>query len=104
MESGRDPVPAQHLRPLVYWEPPCTMVALWPLGLDEQEDGPRVVDTGNLVAYFSYPESDHKGGIPIDAAGPDYVRVPQEEHGVFELRGRQYRYLNRWAVESIHDI
>ena len=71
---------------------------MWPLGLQGEADSPRVVDTGNAMSYFSYPESDHDRGIPDDEAGPEYVRVPQAEHAEFKLGKTVYRYLNRWAA------
>src|SRR5262249_16866937 len=87
MESGTDIVPTRHMRPLAYWEPPCTMVALWPTGTRGEVGDRRVVDTGNLMVYCSYPESRHLGGVSVEEAGPDYVRVPQEEHSIFALGG-----------------
>jgi len=96
IESGRDGFPVGYARSLAYWEAPCTAVALWPRGLRGETDGARVVDTGNAKSYFSYPESEHDGGIPVDEAGPEYIRVPQEEHADFKLGKNVYRYLNRW--------
>ena len=96
MESGRDSFPPGAVRALAYWEAPCTAVALWPRGLGGETAGARVVDTGNAMSFFSYPESDHNAGIPVDEAGPEYVRVPQEEHAEFTFSGSVYRYLNRW--------
>jgi len=98
IESDRDGFPVGYARSLAYWEAPCTAVALWPRGLRGETDGARVVDTGNAMSYFSYLESEHDGGIPVDKAGPDYVRVPQEEHAEFKLGNNVYRYLNRWAA------
>jgi len=98
METGRDGFPPGQARSLAYWEPPCTAVALWPRGLRGETDGARVVDTGNAMSYFSYPDSDHSRGISVHKAGPDYVRVPQEEHAEFEFDSNVYRYLNRWAA------
>lgn len=54
------------------------------------------MDTGNAMAYFSYPESEHDQGIPVDDAGPEYIRVPLEEHAEFKFGNSVYRYLNRW--------
>lgn len=96
IESGRDAFPPMEARSLAYWEPPCTMVALWPRGLEGETEGARVVDAGNAVDYFSYPESQHAETIPVDEAGPDYVRVPQDEHAEFTAGDRVYRYLNPW--------
>jgi len=98
IERGQDGFPPQLARPLAFWESPNTAVALWPAGLRGETDGARVVDTGNAMAYFSYPESDHDAGIPVDEAGPEYIRVPQRGHAEFEWEGRVYRYLNRWAA------
>jgi hypothetical protein len=98
MECGRDGFPPARARPLAYWDPPCTAVALWPSGTTGATDGARVVDTGNAMAYFSYPETDHAESIPVDKAGPDYLRVPAEEHAEFRWDRRTYRYLNRWAA------
>ncbi len=97
LESGQDGFPVAQARPLAYWEPPGTAIALWPTGLEGETDEPRVVDTGNAAAYFSYPESDHDSGVPVDEAGPEYVRVPQAEQDEFIRNGRNYRYLNRWV-------
>lgn len=98
MERGRDPFPPALVRPLAYWEPPQNAIALWPTGLRGQTEGARVVDTGAMIGYSSYPESDHDRGVPVDEAGPEYVRVPQQEPAEFEWRGKTYRYLNRWAA------
>ncbi len=59
IESGRDSFPPGYARSLAYWEAPGTAVALWPRGLRGETDGARVVDTGNAMSYFSYPESEH---------------------------------------------
>ena len=98
IESGRDGFPVGYARSLAYWEAPCTAVALWPRGLRGEIEGARVVDTGNAMSYFSYPESEHARGIPVDEAGPEYIRVPQEEHAEFKFGNNVYRYLNRWAA------
>jgi hypothetical protein len=73
------------------------MFVLWPMfdeGIEYEE--PRVVDTGNLMAYFSYPEADHQEGVPVDLAGPDYIRVPNKAEEEFEYGKSTYRFLNRW--------
>jgi hypothetical protein len=101
IECGSDGFPPNRSRPLAYWEPPCTAVALWPTGQNGETDGPRVVDAGNALAYFSYPELDHTQTVPVDKAGPDYVRVPQEEHVEFKWDGQTFRYINRWADVTI---
>jgi hypothetical protein len=66
-----------------------------------ETDGERVLDSGNAMSYFSYPEFDHSRGISVDKAGPNYVRVPQEEHAEFKLGNNVYRYINRWAAEKM---
>jgi hypothetical protein len=98
IESGRDGFPVGYARSLAYWEAPCTAVALWPRGLRGETDGARVVDTGNAMSYFSYPESEHDAGISVDKAGPEYVRVPQQELTEFDSGGTNYHCLNRWAA------
>jgi hypothetical protein len=85
-----------YARSLAYWEAPCTAVALWPRGLRSETEGARVVDTGNALSYFSYPESEHDGGTPVDKAGPEYVRVPQQELTGFSSGSTSYHCLNRW--------
>ncbi len=102
-ESGRESFSAHSARPLAYWEPPATAVALWPTGLDGETDGARVVDTGNALSYFSYPESEHAGSVPVVLAGPDYVRVPQEERTAFNVGNRVYHCLNRWAAVEMSE-
>jgi hypothetical protein len=98
IESGRDGFPMGYARSLAYWEAPCTAVALWPRGLGGETDGARVVDTGNAMSYFSYPESEHDAGISVDKAGPEYVRVPQQELTEFDSGGTSYHCMNRWAA------
>lgn len=97
VESGRDTFPHAAARPLAYWEPPSTMVALWPAGLSADTEGPRVIDAGNLVAWFSYPAADHPRSSKLDEPGGDYLRVPQDELGHFSSHGATYHYFNRWA-------
>jgi hypothetical protein len=96
IESGRDSFPVGYARSLAYWEAPCTAVALWPRGLRGETEGARVVDTGNALSYFSYPESEHDGGTPVDKAGPEYVRVPQQELIGFNSGSTSFHCLNRW--------
>ncbi len=36
--------------------------------------------------------------LPVDEAGPEYIRVPQSEHAEFTRGNNVYRYLNRWAA------
>lgn len=102
IESGHDCFPLKYgrsIRPLVYWEPPCTMVALWPRGAEgEVWEEPAVVDTGNLMHYFSYPEADHEQSVPVDVAGLEYVRVPQREDESFRWEGTEYRVVHRFYV------
>jgi len=74
------------------------VVALWPRGLRGETDGARVVDTGNGMSYFSYPESEYDRGVPVDEAGPEYIRVPHEDHAKFNSGKNVYRYVNRWAA------
>jgi hypothetical protein len=57
------------------------MMALWPTGMYGEIDGGRVIDSGQLISWHSYPESDHAHSVPIDEAGPDYTGVPTDEHG-----------------------
>jgi hypothetical protein len=97
IECGRDLARFELIRPLAYWEPPATAVVLWPLPADTRS-GPYVVDAGNMVAFFSYPEADHAESISVDAAGPDYIRVPAQEWSVLVVAGSEYRCLNRWAI------
>lgn len=98
IETGQDYIPFSRIRPLVYWEPPTSMMALWPTGMNGETDGERVIDSGRLISWHSYPESDHAHSISVDDAGPDYTRVPTDEHGSFTLNDRLYRYVNRWGV------
>ena len=94
MECGRDAVQVARFRPVAYWQPPSTLVALWPLPRDSRS-GPYVLDAGNLIDFRSYPESDHEKGIAFDLAGPDYVRVPIEARSRMDPEGIEY--INRWA-------
>ena len=81
------------LRPFVYWEPPATMVALWPSGLDDRSHGNREVDTGGYDTYFSY-ELDED---PVDRE-PEYLLVPDELTGSFSLWGNDYPFFNRFVA------
>jgi hypothetical protein len=101
IESGQDGFQPEQARPLASWAPPCSASALWPSGLDGNTNGARVIDTGNLLAWFSYPESDHDQSVPVDMAGLEYLRVPQTELSSFNFTGRDYHYLNRWATVDI---
>src|SRR5206468_10495561 len=97
VESGYDYFAPGTCRALAWWEPPRNLTALWPPGPAGEMDGARIVDTGNLAAWFSYPESDHPLATPPDAAGGDYIRVPRQELECFNNRGAIYHYLNRFA-------
>lgn len=97
MECGSSYVPHETFRPLSYWEWPCTCVALWPVGERFDPAAPRVVDTGNVMSYFSYPASDHDESIPVEVAGPEYVQVPTEDVTAFiSPDGHAYWNFNRW--------
>jgi hypothetical protein len=74
------------------------MMALWPVGFYGETDVVRVIDSGQLIRWHSYPESDHDQSVPVDQAGPDYTRVPTDEHGSFIRNDRRYRYVNRWGI------
>lgn len=98
VETGMDLLRFSKIRPLVYWEPPSSMMALWPAGMSGEIDEDRVIDSGQLLSWNSYPESDHAHSVPVDQAGPDYTRVPTDEHSSFTLNDRLYRFVNRWGV------
>jgi len=91
LECGQDAFALESIRPLAFWEPPCTSVALWPTGYYGETDGQRIVDTGNLLAYFSFEEESG-----CEEMEPEYIRIPTSEHSEFLLGKETYRYLNRW--------
>ncbi|MGI6667593.1 MAG: hypothetical protein ACOX5Q_09160 [Bacillota bacterium] len=94
-ETGQDAAPLALFRPIAYWSPPASMVALWPpdfYGASPAVES--VVDTGSLAGYFSYPESDHGHTLSVELAGPDYVRVPTLECGQLAIGDRVYEYTN----------
>jgi len=97
VEQGQAILGISKLRHVAYWDPPCTAIALWPTGLQGETDEPRVVDAANMAAFFSYPESDHDLGVPVDIAGPDYARVPVVEECFFTAGGKNIQYRNRWV-------
>lgn len=84
------------LRPIVAWDPPSVMVVLWPPGADGETDEQRVLDSGAILGYSSYPASDHSSGVAIEEASLDYVIVPAVEHDMFEFDGKEYHVTNRW--------
>lgn len=95
IESGRDGAILQNVRPLVYWEPPCTMFALWPKGYEGETNGLRVLDTGNLVGYFSYEDEDGYHGLKDGSINsPDYVCIPEDAESELIYNKKTYRYLN----------
>jgi len=94
--------PLNVLRTIVFWDPPSTMVWLWPPGLDGETHGRRVVDSGNMFGYFS-SVTEQTCEEFAEVAGQDivdYSFVPDKEHGEFIQDGKVYRYLNRWWVVS----
>ncbi len=94
IESGEEAFAiGQYTRALALWIPPDTPVALWPSGY-YGDDGKGFVDAGNAVGFISYGET--SGSTPIEDAGPDYVRLPDEEDGSFELDGVVYKHKNRF--------
>lgn len=103
LECGREIMPlGPWLRPIVAWEPPSVMLVLWPPGADGSIVEPRVLDSGCMLGYSSYPASDHLNGGAIEKAGLDYVIVPGVDHDVFEVNGKEYHFTNRWF--NIADI
>jgi hypothetical protein len=74
------------------------MVALWPPGLGGETESPRVVDAGNLAAYFSYPLSDHGDENAVRASGPDYLIIPTVPLSRFQAKDKTFTHENRWAV------
>jgi hypothetical protein len=98
MESGYEGVPVDGLRPLVRWEPPARMLALWPPGMRGETAAPRVIDAGSLVAYFSYPLAQHGTEADVRASGWDYAVVPTEILSRFRTNSRTYTHENSWAV------
>lgn len=98
LEAGYDSVPVTALRCIACWSPPDQAVALWPTGLAGETDGLRVVDTGNLVGYFSAEvEADL-----LPALDPhDYVVVPTDPSAALQWRQRTYAYQNRWLALTV---
>jgi hypothetical protein len=93
LEAGDACIPMVRLRPFVFWEPPATMVALWPSGLDDRSDGKREVDTGGYGTYFSY-ELDED---PVDRE-PEYLLVLDELADSFSLWSNDYPFFNRFVA------
>jgi hypothetical protein len=98
IESGYACTKLQNIRPLVTWEPPCTMIALWPKGQTGETKGRRVIDTGTLLGYYSYEdEAGYQRIQDGDLMNPDYLCVPFEPEITFQLNGKAYRYSNRFC-------
>ncbi len=97
-EMGRSYV-KDEARPVAFWEPPATMVRLWPpadRGLLKGQS--YMVDAGNLAGYYSYPYS--QDDVEATAADPvqysDYAIVPSDGAGEYTVGGRRYPYVNRF--------
>ncbi len=98
LEAGYDSVPVTALRYSACWLPPDQAVALWPTGLAGETDGLRVVDTGNLLGYFSA----EVGAELLPTLDPrDYVIVPTERDNQLQWRQRTYAYQNRWLALTV---
>ena len=97
IESGRDATVLKRVRPLALWESPCTMIALWPKGFEGETDGLRVLDTGTLLAYFSYEDEDGYHGLKDGSINnPDYLCIPENTESELIYNKKTYRYLNRF--------
>lgn len=97
MECGQELMPlGPWLRPVVAWEPPSTMVVLWPPGADGATDQWRVVDCGSLLGYSSCPVAECENAFSDGDAHLDHLIVPRCENDVFELDGKEYHFTNRW--------
>lgn len=94
IEQGDDICPPRNvLRPIAYWEPPATLVRLWPTGLDGDITGSRILDTGNEIAYFTSP-ADAKDMYENN----EYLCVPDTGSMVYSSKGKQIKYENRWLI------
>jgi hypothetical protein len=100
-DTGRGLLPPARLRVLALREPPSNMFALWPPGLERENDGDRMLDTCSLAAYFSFREDENMGDTESDLASLEFVRIPTAPTGEFELGGRRFTYENRFAVVTL---
>ena len=96
LEAGYDSV--TDLRYIACWLPPDQAVALWSTGLAGETNGRRVLDTGNLLGYFSAEvEADR-----LPALDPrDDVVVPTERDILLHWHQHTYAYQNRWLVLTV---
>lgn len=98
IECGLDSTDIERMRPLVYWEPPSTMIALWPAGIDGAIEGNRIIDSGSLMGYCSV--EDEKLFKRIKSGqfkNPEYLCVPSDTDSQIIYNGKTYRYLNQFC-------
>lgn len=97
IESGYTRTQLSTMRPLVKWEPPCHMIALWPKGQNGDTNGYRVIDTGTLLGYYSYEDaSGYQRIMDKDLTNPDYLCVPAQQEAEFQHNSKKYRFTNRF--------
>ncbi|MDD5011819.1 MAG: hypothetical protein PHQ00_06825 [Phycisphaerae bacterium] len=97
IECGYDKTDLSRIRPILAWEPPSDMYAIWPRGFEGETDGFRVIDSGTLLGYFSSDSEQTYRNIQkglIDNLV--YLCVPVESESEFQLNGKTYHYLNRY--------
>lgn len=56
-----------------------------------------VAHLGTSMINLLGPEVDRNETIPVEQAGPDYVRVPTTEHEEVTMYGKTYTFMNRWS-------
>lgn len=99
IETGRD-VLRGNVLPIVLWEPPSTMVRLWPQPYGRVSDGtPLVIDIA-LETYLSSPIDPGNLRVLQDDVDQrmEYAIVPGDEHGIFVEGNKQFQYVNRFTT------
>jgi len=97
IETGRSAIPPS-ARPVVLWQPPSTMVRLWPPPDRRVSDRtPLVVDTALSSYYSTAIDPSNLSLLEHDVdQRMDYAIVPREEHASFVVAGREFQYVNRF--------